>query len=54
MHLDTGLFVIGQYPGICKMPYANKSNWKTSGWENTVSCEVGPVGILFLKLLWFF
>lgn len=43
--LDTGLSANGQYPDLCKMTHATKSNGITSSQQDTVSCEVGLVGI---------
>lgn len=41
-----------EHPGMSRYrPDANKSNRKTSSRQDMVSCEVGPVGLLFLKLL---
>lgn len=51
--LMTVLSATGQDPALCKMPHTNKSYEKISNQEDTVSCEVGPIGTLFLNLLWF-
>lgn len=52
-YLDTGLSASGQDLGLSKMRHANKNNRKTSIQQDTVSCEVYHVSILFLMLLWF-
>lgn len=41
----------GQDLGLYKMPVKTDGKPSLCNWQDTVSCKVGPVGILFLKLL---